>query len=169
MGRGAERIQRLLNEISDARAKQLIEEKQKLKTETPMIDEDWEQNKKETKMTKGWAAARIERLLKKIDDDRAKQLIEESAESLNQKNAWTLGRRKFEEDATAHIESYRAHEEKYILKAIESLLSEAIEKEDIRLVVIAREALKALRQKPKTDLNFSDVWDTELVAVDWTK
>jgi len=140
MGRGAERIQRLLNEISDARAKQLIEEKQKLKTETPMID-----------------------------DARAKQLIEESAESLNQKNAWTLGRRKFEEEATAHIESYRAHEERYILKAVESLLSEAIDKEDIRLVVIARETLKALRQKPKTDLNFSDVWDPELKAVDWTK
>jgi len=103
------------------------------------------------------------------DDARAKQLIEESAESLNQKNAWKLGRRKFEEEATAAIESYRAHEEKYILKAVESLLSEAIYKEDIRLVVIAREAMKALRQKPKTDLNFSDIWDTELVAVDWTK
>jgi hypothetical protein len=120
-------------------------------------------------MTKEWAAPRIERLLKEIDDARAKQLIEENAESLSQKNAWTLGQRKFEEEATAHIEAYRAHEEKYILKAIESLLSEAIDKDDIRLVVIAREALKALRQKPKTDLNFSDVWDPELVAVDWTK
>jgi hypothetical protein len=104
-----------------------------------------------------------------IDDVRAKQLIEESAESLNQKNAWTLGRRKFQEEATSHIEAYRAHEEKYILKAVESLLSEAIDKEDIRLVVIAREALKALRQKPKTDLNFSDIWGPDLVAVDWTK
>jgi hypothetical protein len=140
MGRAAARIERLLKKIDDDRAKQLIEEKQKLKTETPMID-----------------------------DARAKQLIEESAESLNQKNAWTLGRRKFEEEATAHIESYRAHEERYILKAVESLLSEAIDKDDIRLVVIAREALKALRQKPKTDLNFSDIWDPELVAVDWTK
>jgi hypothetical protein len=140
MGWAAARIERLLKKIDDDRAKQLIEEKQKLKTETPMID-----------------------------DARAKQLIEESAESLNQKNAWTLGRRKFEEEATAHIESYRAHEERYILKAVESLLSEAIDKDDIRLVVIAREALKALRQKPKTDLNFSDIWDPELVAVDWTK
>jgi hypothetical protein len=104
-----------------------------------------------------------------VDDDRAKQLIEESDQSLAQKNAWTLGRRKFQEEATAHIEAYRAHEEKYILKAVESLLSEAIEKEDIRLVVIARETLKLLREKPKTDLNFSDIWDTELVAVDWTK
>jgi hypothetical protein len=117
----------------------------------------------------GRGAERIQRLLNEISDARAKQLIEESAESLNQKNAWTLGRRKFEEEATAHIESYRAHEERYILKAVESLLSEAIDKEDIRLVVIARETLKALRQKPKTDLNFSDVWDPELKAVDWTK
>jgi hypothetical protein len=103
------------------------------------------------------------------DDQKAKQLIEESEESLRQKNAWKLGVRKFEEDATTHILAYRAHQEKYILKAVESLLSEAIDKDDIRLVVIAREALKALRQKPKTDLNFSDVWDPELVAVDWTK
>ena len=116
------------------------EEKQKLKTETPMID-----------------------------DVRAKQLIEESAESLNQKNAWRLGRRELQEDIAPHIEAYRAHEEKYLLKAVSSLLSEAIDKEDICLVVIAREALKALRQKPKTDLNFSDIWDTELIAVDWTK
>lgn len=104
-----------------------------------------------------------------IDDVRAKQLIEENEESLRQKNAWTLGVRKFEEEATAQILAYRAHQEKYILKAVESLLSEAIDKDDIRLVVIAREALKALRQKPKTDLNFSDIWDPELVAVDWTK
>jgi hypothetical protein len=105
-----------------------------------------------------------------IDDVRAKQLIEESAESLRQKNAWKLGRRTFQEDIAPHIEAYRAHEEKYILKAVESLLSEAIDKEDICLVVIAREALKALRQKPRTDLTFfSDVWDPELVAVDWTK
>jgi hypothetical protein len=116
------------------------EEKQKLKTETPMID-----------------------------DDRAKQLIEESAESLNQKNAYTLGKRKLQEEATPYIEAYRTHEEKYLIKAVESLLSEAIDKEDIRLVVIAREALKALRQKPKTDLNFSKIWDPELKAVDWTK
>jgi hypothetical protein len=117
----------------------------------------------------GRGAERIQRLLNEISDARAKQLIEESAESLNQKNAWTLGRRKFEEEATAHIESYRAHEERYILKAVESLLSEAIDKEDIRLVVIARETLKLLREKPKTDLNFSDIWGPELVAVDWTK
>ena len=103
------------------------------------------------------------------DDQKAKQLIEENEESLRQKNAWTLGVRKFEEEATAQILAYRAHQEKYILKAVESLLSEAIDKEDIRLIVIAREALKALRQKPKTDLNFSDVWDPELIAVDWTK
>jgi hypothetical protein len=103
------------------------------------------------------------------DNQKAKQLIEENEESLRQKNAWTLGRRKFQEDLTPHIEAYRAHEEQYILKAVESLLSEAIDKEDIRLVVIAREALKALRQKPKTDLNFSDVWNPELKAVDWTK
>jgi hypothetical protein len=117
----------------------------------------------------GRGAERIQRLLNEISDARAKQLIEESAESLNQKNAWTLGRRKFEEEATSHIEAYRAHEEKYILKAIESLLSEAIDKEDIRLVVIARETLKLLREKPKTDLNFSDIWGPDLVAVDWTK
>jgi hypothetical protein len=117
----------------------------------------------------GRAAERIQRLLNQIDDARAKQLIDESAESLNHKNAWTLGRRKFEEEATAHIEAYRAHEEKYILKAVESLLSEAIDKDDIRLVVIARETLKALRQKPKTDLNFSDVWGAELIGCDWTK
>ena len=104
-----------------------------------------------------------------VDDIRAKQLIEESAESINQKNAWHLGRRKFQEEAAPHIEAYRAHEERYILKAIESLLSEAIDKDDICLVVIARETLKALRQKPKTDLNFSDVWGPELIAVDWTK
>jgi len=103
------------------------------------------------------------------DDDRAKQLIEESDQSLGQKNAWTLGVRKFEEDATAQILAYRAHQEKYILKAVESLLSEAIDKNDIRLVVIARETLKLLREKPKTDLNFSDIWGPDLVAVDWTK
>jgi hypothetical protein len=108
-------------------------------------------------------------MVEMIDDDRAKQLIEESAESINQKNAWHLGRRKFQEEATRHIEAYRAHEEKYILKAVESLLSEAIDKDDIRLVVIARETLKLLREKPKTDLNFSDIWGPELVAVDWTK
>jgi hypothetical protein len=117
----------------------------------------------------GRGAERIQRLLNEISDARAKQLIEESAESLNQKNAYTLGKRKLQEEATPLIEAYRAHEEKYLLKAVESLLSEAIDKEDIRLVVIAREALKALRQKPKTDPNFSDVWDPELVAVDWTK
>jgi hypothetical protein len=140
MGWAAARIERLLKKIDDDRAKQLIEEKQKLKTETPMID-----------------------------DARAKQLIEESAESLNQKNAYTLGKRKLQEEATPYIEAYRTHEEKYLIKAVESLLSEAIDKEDIRLVVIAREALKALRQKPKTDLNFSKIWDPELKAVDWTK
>ena len=133
------------------------------------VDRHWDENKKETKMTKGRAAERIERLLKKIDDDRAKQLIEENEESLRHKNAWKLGRRKFQEDLTPHIEAYRAHEEQYILKAVESLLSEAIDKDDIRLVVIAREALKALRQKPITDLNFSNVWGPELKAVDWTK
>ena len=104
-----------------------------------------------------------------VDDDRAKQLIEENEESSRQKNAWKLGVRKFEEDATTHILAYRAHQEKYILKAVESLLSEAIDKDDIRLVVIARETLKLLREKPKTDLNFSDVWGPELIAVDWTK
>jgi hypothetical protein len=103
------------------------------------------------------------------DNQKAKQLIEENEESLRQKNAYTLGKRKLQEEATPYIEAYRAHQEKYILKAVESLLSEAIDKDDIRLVVIAREALKALRQKPKTDLNFSDVWDPELKAVDWTK
>jgi hypothetical protein len=117
----------------------------------------------------GRGAERIQRLLKEIDDDRAKQLIEENEESLRQKNAYTLGKRKLQEEATPYIEAYRAHEETYLLKAIESLLSEAIDKEDIRLVVIAREALKALRQKPKTDLNFSKIWDPELKAVDWTK
>jgi hypothetical protein len=104
-----------------------------------------------------------------IDDDRAKQRIEESEESLRQKNAWHLGRRKLQEEAAPHIEAYRQHEAKYLIKAVESLLSEAIHKEDIRLVVIARETLKALRQKPETDLNFSRVWDPELVTVDWTK
>jgi hypothetical protein len=97
------------------------------------------------------------------------QKINESEESLKQKNEYRRGKDYFQKVEWPHVEAYRAHEEKYLLKAVGSLLSEAIDKDDIRLVVIARETLKNLMEKPKTDVNFEDLWAPELMSCDWTK